>query len=480
MQSICYCFAVKPTVPQRPSNGRNETLAAQNRSLKLREDHRRPIWNLAHMVNSIKELDLRLGRGANGVEADVTFSKEGEPVRTYHGPPCDCFRHCLQQENFKDYLIYVNEITSGRNPDSVGKYLNMLFLDLKLKDLDFNAKARAGAALARHLRDYLFLYTRSNTKMKDQGYTRASYTCPLRVIISINHVYDVELVQNFVHELEKSKSAFLLERIGFDVGMNDDIQEIETMWRRHGASLNLWQGDGYTNCISPFYKLDRLTKALTKRDQVNGYPSKVYQWTIDLHGRMRESLKLGVDAIMTNHPERLISILGEAETSRYYRLANRFDDPFMKIVGAPDARSESTRYQRSAPYPSSGFMSSVVDVVSSWIAYIREIPMLSLPSTSRFLPKVKRHRQASTAISAKTQEANMRNDNNVSVGTTESSSEMPRSNLNASESVIEDQLLVIAEPSSLPPYEGPKWYTSVVSNILVSMVKLVLPERTDS
>ena len=73
---------------------------------------KRPFYNIAHMVNSIREVDHYLAQGANAIEADVTFSSNGSAVYTYHGYPCDCFRHCTDREEFVRYLGYIREITT--------------------------------------------------------------------------------------------------------------------------------------------------------------------------------------------------------------------------------------------------------------------------------------------------------------------------------------------------------------------------------
>ena len=73
---------------------------------------KRPFYNIAHMVNSIREVDQYLAQGANALEADVTFSSNGSAVYTYHGYPCDCFRHCTEKEDFPKYLGYIRDITT--------------------------------------------------------------------------------------------------------------------------------------------------------------------------------------------------------------------------------------------------------------------------------------------------------------------------------------------------------------------------------
>lgn len=466
-----YCMSIKQSAPEQhiiQGTAQAPSIEVQAKRASRLDDTRRPIWNLAHMVNSIKELDYRLAKGANAIEADVTFSKEGEPLYMYHGPPCDCWRHCHQQEDFNDYLIYLNEITSNLNADSIGRNLSLLILDLKLETVEHPAKIRAGKLLAQSLRDNLFFYPHLSTGSDSQ--TEVNFSTPLKVVLSISHVTDMDLVHNFIHELESTNSSVILRRIGFDVGMNDDLQQIEQMWHKHGKTLNLWQGDGYTNCISPFYNLGRLFKALAKRNDPSGYPKKVYHWTIDLHDRIRESLRFGVDAIITNHPERLVSILNEPDMAHNFRLATREDDPFRKFISIDGRTHETARFQRSASTTGGGFFAGVMDVIYSWVAYIREIPMLSLPTTSRFLPKVKRHRQAvTTVVRTKNQQIELRTDNRTSIESLGS----------ATTSADEDTTTVSPQNATSSTqsdeYLGPKWYTKLAANMLVAVLKLVLP-----
>lgn len=403
-------------------------------------------------------------KGANAVEVDVTFGRDGDPLYTYHGPPCDCWRHCHQQEDFHEYLRYVREIMIEANHNELGKNLSLLFLDLKLDYLDHKGKARAGTELAKSILDNLYGYDAAEETEKN----------PIRLILSVNHVTDVEVVFNFVHFLEQQNATRLMSRIGFDVGMNDDLQQIESMWKKFGNSLNLWQGDGFTNCFSPFYNLQRLSKAILKRDNEQGYPRKVYHWTIDLHDRMRESLRLGVDAIMTNHPERLNMILREPELAHTHRLATRADNPFKKILSATgnSRGSESARYQRSTNANGGSFFASIVDVISSWYAYIREIPFLSLPTTSRLFASSradKNKKLANVSVSKSTTQTPI-------VETKANDSSTADSQVKEANSISDSLDQTSAAPNvEQIPYDGPKWYTSFVSNLLVSALKIVLP-----
>lgn len=120
---------------------------------------RRPVYNIAHMVNSIAKLDEAMADGANSVEADVSFADNGTATRLFHGVPCDCFRACDIEEDVPRFLQYVRKTTSGRGAKYSDK-LALLFLDLKVTNVEEKQKYRAGVDIGRKLlrdlwREYL-------------------------------------------------------------------------------------------------------------------------------------------------------------------------------------------------------------------------------------------------------------------------------------------------------------------------------------
>lgn len=102
------------------SNRADESIVASHYSTT------RPFYNIAHMVNSIKEINYYLSRGANAIEADVAFSPNGSALYTFHGYPCDCFRHCTEREDITKYLEYVREITRpGKSTEASTLFLHL-------------------------------------------------------------------------------------------------------------------------------------------------------------------------------------------------------------------------------------------------------------------------------------------------------------------------------------------------------------------
>nr|ANY30990.1 loxtox protein [Loxosceles similis] len=280
-------------------------------------DYRRPIYVIGHMVNSIGEVKEYLDRGSNVLESDISFHTNGNVEKIYHGPPCDCNRTCTGTAKLSTYLDYVREIT---NPYSGGysRKLILQFFDLKLDNVSPTGKFKAGQVMADHVLDHLWVNLRFNDKL-------------IRVLLYINSISDKDTVVGFIRRFKERGVEHLLKNVGFDGGL-DNLKDIKAMWESIRVKSNVWQGDGVPNCLSHRYPDQRLREELDARDAAEGYIDKVYHWTIDDKTRMRKSLDLEVDGMITNVPEKLVEILQEQQYANKFRLATVDDDPFQKFV----------------------------------------------------------------------------------------------------------------------------------------------------
>ncbi|KAH9399306.1 hypothetical protein TYRP_018219 [Tyrophagus putrescentiae] len=295
------------TTTKQPSS----TTTTDTPTLITKRVSKRPFYNIAHMVNSLHEIDTYLGKGANGLEADVYFAPNATPVFMFHGHPCDCFRHCAERERVEIYLERVRELSTPSSK-AYNPRLVLLFLDLKLLRIAHSAKALAANS--------------------PDGST-------IRTVISIGHVFDYDFVLGFQNELEGSGRSWLFRHfIGWDVGMNDPLFAIESMWKRFETVHNIWQGDGRSNCLSPFYNLGRLSAIVRKRDSpaigfgARNLIRKAYQWTVDLTVNIRTALRSNLDAVISNHPERVEHVLREREFAGRYRMATERDSPWDRVL----------------------------------------------------------------------------------------------------------------------------------------------------
>jgi hypothetical protein len=64
---------------------------------------------------------------------------------------------------------------------------------------------------------------------------------------------------------------------------NEFIQKAAAM------DLGLWMGDGVSNCLEDFFRLDDVKEACNLRDQGKGV-SKVVRWTADMQRNIRNAM----------------------------------------------------------------------------------------------------------------------------------------------------------------------------------------------
>ena len=123
----------------------------------------RPVYNLAHMVNAVKQIDEWLGYGANALEVDVTFADDGTPTRFYHGKPCDIGRDCDRWDYIKKYINALRDRTIPTS-STFNSSLVLVMFDLKLTSLKKSALSKAGEKFVDAI--LIPLYQNNPTKMK--------------------------------------------------------------------------------------------------------------------------------------------------------------------------------------------------------------------------------------------------------------------------------------------------------------------------
>ncbi|XP_055930382.1 dermonecrotic toxin SdSicTox-betaIIB1aiii-like [Argiope bruennichi] len=325
---------------------------------------RRPVYIIAHMVNSIYELDDFLARGANAIEIDLTFYSNGTVKNVYHGYPCDCYRVCDERENFARYLNHIRDISNPVNTH-FRESLTFLFLDLKLGDVARKDKYKAGEEIAKYLITHLW-----NKDLTDPD---------IEVLLSIPHVSDGETIRGVRDTFTKSNRATTMQKLGFDVSLNDDLNSIKKMYSRLGVTSNRWQGDGITNCLRLFRDDSRLRHAIRIRDSSAGFLEKVYDWTVDTTSVIRRSLRAGVDGLITNFPERVVSVLQEPEFRDKYRLATSDDNPFSKVHTPPFKTSVQSQSENL-------YVSSVREITVALMGYIWDFYKLRLKRPATLFP----------------------------------------------------------------------------------------------
>ncbi|KAL1454753.1 hypothetical protein MTO96_027771 [Rhipicephalus appendiculatus] len=248
----------------------------------------RPIYNIYHMTNAIWQVDEGMELGANAIESDVTFDQNGTAVWFFHG-------------------------TGG----IYEKRLALFFLDLKTTGLYADKKYNAGVDIANKLLNHLWL--------------GVPVEKALNVLLCVHSVDDKELLRGAIATIHRQRPE-MIDKIGFDVSNNDEVDKIGRFYRELGIEGHRWQGDGVTNCVSFFRAPGRMNSIVKNRDagEASSYVDKAYQWTIDIWDQLRLSLRRNVDGIITNMPHRLASVLKESEFRNRLRPANVSDSPWTR------------------------------------------------------------------------------------------------------------------------------------------------------
>ncbi|KAH7950849.1 hypothetical protein HPB52_002411 [Rhipicephalus sanguineus] len=238
---------------------------------------RRPFFIIGHMANTIAEVDQFLGEGANSVEVDIEFARNGTVLGTHHELfPCECFRVCGKRTSIKKFLTHIREITAHPSSRYAGKMI-LLFLDLKTSKVPAEYKLTAGRTLAESLVTYLWNDVTQNRTMN--------------VLISIGYINDQDVLKGAIKYLSQDKYLHLQKKIGFDVGMNAPLHDIRRMYEKMGITHHRWQGDGLMNCFRFLIPHNRLKEAIQERDTPGGYIDKVYYWTVDLPENIAKAIR---------------------------------------------------------------------------------------------------------------------------------------------------------------------------------------------
>uniref|UniRef100_Q1KY79 Dermonecrotic toxin LlSicTox-alphaIII2 n=1 Tax=Loxosceles laeta TaxID=58217 RepID=A32_LOXLA len=279
-------------------------------------DNRRPIWNLGHMVNAVKQIPTFLNDGANAIEADITF-KGAVPTYSYHGTPCDFGRDCIRWEYFDVFLRTLREYTTPGNSKYREKFI-LFVLDLKTGSLNNHEVRKAGENVAKGLLENYW----NNGNNGGRAY----------VVLSLPDIAHYEFIRTFKEVLKTAGHENLLDKVGYDLSgpywpSLPSLDSVHEAFKKAGVDGHVWLSDGLTNWAK-LGDMARLKEIIKSRDSENGFISKVYYWSVDKYSTTRTALDVGVDGIMTNYPYVIIDVLNENGYKDKYRLATYDDNPW--------------------------------------------------------------------------------------------------------------------------------------------------------
>jgi PLAT/LH2 domain len=247
----------------------------------------RPFYVVAHNPNKVSEARNAVASGANGLEPDVQVY-EDHPGRL-------CISHGKGEPSaprLVDYLDAVHEIAL-ENPQ-----LALIVFDCKEEVTSPDHGFELLMAIRQHL----------------------TFDNELNVIISVAKLDYGGFFDRIID--------ILGPREGLMIDAEDDPGAVVNYLTNRGVSHQ-----GYGNGISfvnillgPYYRYT-LEAACGIRASV-GRPHFIYVWTANAHDEQREYIRIGVDGVITDDPEDLVTITHEAEFTGLIRTAVRADNPF--------------------------------------------------------------------------------------------------------------------------------------------------------
>ena len=276
----------------------------------------RPLYNIAHMVNSVAQIDEYLGYGANAIEADVEFLGDGTAKRFYHGFPCDCWRNCYQTASIDDYI---NALRDRTNPNSAkfNSRLVLVMFDVKIDGLGKSALSKAGQDFVNKMLHPL--YKNNPTQIKVVASVPAS--AMKEFIVSVAE--QIRIIQPDIKN-----------RIGYDIWSTKTWEDttpgrvLENNLKGIGVEAgHAWLNSGITNCSpKPIFASLKLQVKYIKN---TNYFSKVYGWSVDYKRTTKSYFEAGVDGVMANYPDRVEAAIEEMKASKEnVWLATLNDNPF--------------------------------------------------------------------------------------------------------------------------------------------------------
>jgi len=239
---------------------------------------KRPVWVIAHRCNDIRDIAVASKKGANAIECDVMSSGNDFVVR--HGPI---------DLNVPTLTSWLNALTKHA-PD-----FHILYIDYKGP----NFSAQAGARLVACLRD---------ARVPESD---------IRVILSVASFDHGRFFGKIPNE------SWLAPQ--FDCA--NSPAKCRAFFVRSGFS-HAWYGDGITSLwFEPGRVFQNIKKAIALRNG-GGAIRGVVVWTLDRPDSMEKYLRLGVNAILSNHPDDAVGVLRQPSIRKTLRLARKGDAPW--------------------------------------------------------------------------------------------------------------------------------------------------------
>lgn len=253
-----------------------------------------PYYVIAHMTNTPNTVDFAVKKGANAVEMDLSFKKNGNLSRFYHGPACDCYPVVTTAKGVCGPLYRDGTRQGHRGPGRACKakstpshLLSHVATKQSIALVIIDSKIESGLRLANAGRQVIL---NLEHHLFGRGYKG-------QVIVGIAKAKHIAYLRAAVKQARRSRYR---QRIFFGIDQETSVSSTINKLRQLGTK-NIVFGTGIS-AVSPGKYYDEIVRAAQQeQDRRTGF---TYIWTLDKASSMKKYINLGARGIMTNNPAR--------------------------------------------------------------------------------------------------------------------------------------------------------------------------------
>ncbi|HKV24493.1 MAG TPA: PLAT/LH2 domain-containing protein [Candidatus Acidoferrum sp.] len=247
----------------------------------------RPFYVVGHNPNTIKDVLVALDAGANAIEPDINvYSHDESQLCVSHGEGDKL------APRLTDFLDDVRKIALQRPA------LSMVVFDCKPKV----ATPEHGATLLAAIRQHLIPGTNLN------------------FIISTSSLDGKAMFDRIASQIGPREGCMIDEE-------NDPVQVSDFFSSKGVRHQGFGNGISFLNVLLGPHVRPSMERACEYRAATANLRF-IYVWTVNAQNLEREYIRIGVDGIITDSPQKLRGILMESEFQKLVRLATRQDDPY--------------------------------------------------------------------------------------------------------------------------------------------------------
>jgi len=245
----------------------------------VRRGNLKPMWIVAHRCNDEDDIAEALSEGANAIEFDVMSRFSGFIVQhhdslDFHIPTIGEYLEAVMKNEARLVLLYVDYKGPDFSPDACARLVD---------------------------------------RMRAAGITASG----IRVILSTASLDN----KGWFGGMPKESC------IAPQVDEDNSPDAAEEFFRTSGFA-HAWYGDGIAPLFNePDRVEENIKRAIQLRDQGTVIRGAVI-WTINKMSSMRNYLRLGVNAILTDDPDDAVEVINEPEFRTSYFKAEKHDSPW--------------------------------------------------------------------------------------------------------------------------------------------------------